>query len=113
MERLISGDIVVIPFPFTDLSGQKKRPALVIANLQGDDLWLVQITSKATKDKYAISLNNDDLIEGQFNYDSSIRPNKIFTLSQNIVSYKMGNISADKLSQVRNTLIKILQPQKG
>lgn len=54
----MKGDIVVIPFPFSDLSGSKRRPALVIANLTGDDRLpvntrkmpmlslLLQVTSK-------------------------------------------------------------------
>jgi mRNA interferase MazF len=49
MERFVKGDIVVIPFPFSDLSGSKKRPALVLADLQGDDIILCQITSQQTK----------------------------------------------------------------
>jgi mRNA interferase MazF len=50
MEKFVKGDIVVIPFPFSDLSGSKKRPALVLANLQGDDIILCQITSQQIKD---------------------------------------------------------------
>ncbi|MEO6392195.1 MAG: type II toxin-antitoxin system PemK/MazF family toxin, partial [Pyrinomonadaceae bacterium] len=38
MGRFVKGDVVVTPFPFSDLSGDKRRPALVIANLNGDDL---------------------------------------------------------------------------
>jgi mRNA interferase MazF len=49
MEKFVKGDIVVIPFPFSDLSGSKKRPALVLANLQGDDIILCQITSRRPK----------------------------------------------------------------
>jgi len=38
MEKFVKGDIVVIPFPFSDLSGTKRRPALVLSDLQGDDI---------------------------------------------------------------------------
>ena len=37
MGKFVKGDIVVTPFPFTDLSSNKKRPALIVADLQGDD----------------------------------------------------------------------------
>jgi hypothetical protein len=52
MERPVKGDIVVIPFPFSDLSASKKRPALVVASLTGDDVILSQITSAAKNDQY-------------------------------------------------------------
>ena len=64
MERFVKGDIVVIPFPFSDLTGSKKRPALVVTGLQGDDLILCQITSQLNKDQYAIELNTSDLLSG-------------------------------------------------
>lgn len=50
MERFVAGDIVVVSFPFTDLSSSRKRPALVLANLEGDDIILCEITSKIRKD---------------------------------------------------------------
>jgi YD repeat-containing protein len=54
--------IVVIPFPFSDLSGSKRRPAFVLADLQGDDIILCQITSQQTKDQYAIAIEDRDFI---------------------------------------------------
>lgn len=54
--KYLKGDVVVLPFPFSDLSSSKKRPALVIANLKGDDLILTQITSQTKKDSYSIEL---------------------------------------------------------
>lgn len=45
MERFVKGDVVVVPFPFSDLTKAKRQPALVIADLEGDDLILCQITS--------------------------------------------------------------------
>ena len=33
MEKPVKGSIVVIPFPFSDLSNTKRRPALVVAQL--------------------------------------------------------------------------------
>lgn len=44
MAGFIKGDIVIVPFPFSDLTQTKRRPALVIATLQGNDLILCQIT---------------------------------------------------------------------
>ncbi|MFI5273274.1 MAG: hypothetical protein ACHQ4H_09625 [Ktedonobacterales bacterium] len=46
MGRFVRGDVVVIPFPFSDLTATKRRPALVVADLPGDDVILRQITSQ-------------------------------------------------------------------
>jgi len=61
MEKFVKGDIVVIPFPFSDLSGAKKRPALVLVNLKGDDIILCQITSQQVNDDYAIPIERTGL----------------------------------------------------
>jgi len=52
--RFVKGDVVVLPFPFSDLTQAKRRPALVISELKGDDVILCQITSQWIKDEYAI-----------------------------------------------------------
>jgi hypothetical protein len=46
MARFVSGEIVVIPFPFTDFSSTKVRPALVLASLSRGDIILCQITAR-------------------------------------------------------------------
>ena len=56
MATFIKGDVVVMPFPFSDLSDSKRRPALVLSDSQGDDVILCQITSKNTRDNSAIPL---------------------------------------------------------
>ena len=78
MARFVKGDIAVIPFPFSDLSGAKRRPALVITNLKGEDLILSQITSKKVKDEYAITITDEDFYEGSLKQESNVKPNKIF-----------------------------------
>jgi mRNA interferase MazF len=55
MERPVKGGIVVITFPFSDLSASKRRPALVMENMTGDDVILCQITSIAKNDQYSIT----------------------------------------------------------
>jgi mRNA interferase MazF len=76
MAKFVKGDIVVIPFPFSDLSQAKRRPALVITDLIGDDLILCQITSQSISDRHAISLDDGDFQSGSLKRKSNIRPNR-------------------------------------
>jgi mRNA interferase MazF len=62
--KFVKGDVVVVPFPFSDLTQAKRRPALVLSVLEGDDLILCQITSQFVKDNYAISIEGKDFGEG-------------------------------------------------
>lgn len=108
MERSVKGDIVVIPFPFSDLSGSKKRPALVIADLQGDDIILCQITSQHAKDNYAISVKNSDFKSGKLTAPSNIRPNRIFTADKNIIIKKAASLNEVAVNAVIHKIISIL-----
>ena len=109
MERLVKVDVVVIPFPFSDLSATKKRPALIIANLAGDDLIICQITSEARKDEYAVVLENRDFKVGSLDKTSTIRPNRLFTADRPIISYKVGSLKEAKLRDIEDKIIKIIK----
>ncbi|MBI2968456.1 MAG: type II toxin-antitoxin system PemK/MazF family toxin [Bacteroidetes bacterium] len=93
MGKFVKGDIVIIPFPFSDLSGFKKRPALVLADLPGDDIILCQITSRNLSDEYAIPIVSSDFTSGSLPVDSLIRPTRIFTADKNIIVRKAGIVN--------------------
>jgi mRNA interferase MazF len=54
------GDVVIIPFPYFDLSQSKRRPALVLAEAGRGDFLLCQITSKQYGDLHAMSIKESD-----------------------------------------------------
>lgn len=105
MERFVKGDIVIIPFPFSDLSSNKKRPALVVAELEGDEVILAQITSRYFFDKYTFNLSNKDYEFGSLPVDSNIRCNKLFTADRNIIIKKQCSINKNLLKLVSSKLI--------
>ncbi len=109
MAKLVKGDVVVVPFPFSDLSQSKRRPALVVSKLEGDDVILCQITSQSIKDNYAISLDDKDFEIGSLKQPSNIRPNRIFTADGHIVLYKVGNLAKEKLSEILEKLVEIIR----
>lgn len=109
MEKPLKGDIVVIPFPFSNLAQAKRRPALVLASLIGDDVILCQITSQETKDRYSIQLGKNDFNQGGLSIESNIRPNRLFTADKNIILYKAGSLQESKLDEIIQKTITILK----
>ena len=108
MARFMKGDVVVVPFPFSDLTDAKRRPALVIAELSGDDLILCQITSQNVKDHYSVSLDEESFDAGGLSRRSNVRPNRIFTAAKRILLYKAGRLKSEKTALVIDRIIEIL-----
>jgi mRNA interferase MazF len=109
MEKLVKGEIVVIPFPFSDLSSSKKRPALIIANPIQKDILLAQITSKINLNKYSIEINNKDLIEGSLPTTSYVKLNRLFSADINLIKYKLGKVNKNKLNEIEDKLIQLIK----
>jgi PemK-like protein. len=105
----IKDDIVVIPFPFSDLSGSKKRPALVVANLPGDDLILCQITSQPYDNTCSIPLDHTDFAEGGLRSLSFARPDKLFTGDSYIVEKSIGRLIHPTMQNITDTIVQIMQ----
>ena len=85
------------------------RPALILTELEGDDLILCQITSQGIKDKYAIPLNDDNFETGGLKQPSNVRPNRIFTADTHLVLYRTGKLKAEKLAEVIERVIEIIR----
>ncbi len=109
MARFVKGDVIVVPFPFSDLTQAKRRPALVLAELEGDDRILCQITSQQVKDRYAMELDDSDFEVGSLRQKSNIRPNRLFTCDIRIILYQVGHLQPDKVDQVIERAVEILR----
>jgi len=108
MGTFVKGDVVIVPFPFSDLSAVRRRPALVVATLMGDDMILCQITSRAVSDNYAIPITDRDFVTGGLRQNSNVRPNRLFTADSNIILYQAGTLSNDKIQEIITKIIQII-----
>ena len=109
MANFVKADIVIIPFPFSDLSGSKRRPALVLAALPGDDVLLCQITSQvSSNDPFAIAFSNSDLTDGALPIPGNIRPCRIFTADKNIILRKAASLNTLLFQKVVETIVGII-----
>lgn len=109
MARFVKGDIIVVPFSFSDLTQAKRRPAIVISALEGNDLILCQITSQSVRGNYAILLDDKDFNTGSLKQSSNIRPNRIFTADSHIVLYRVGDLKLDKFNEIIEKVIEIIR----
>jgi mRNA interferase MazF len=109
MAGFVKGEVVIVPFPFSDLSSTKRRPALVLANLPGDDIILCQITSKnSPSDPFSIPVDNSNFLTGSLVTESNIRPNRIFTADKRIILKSIGVLEISLFKKVTQKIIDIL-----
>lgn len=104
------GDIIIVPFPFTDLSGQKVRPALVLACLKNNNDCIVAfITSLKPKrnSSYVIPLSSNG--GTGLKVRSWIRIDKIATLTQVSIIGKIGMLTSVDLRQIHESLRKLFE----
>lgn len=110
MEKFVKGDLVVFPFPYTDLSTTKMRPCLVLSNEMNEDILLCQITSKnSIKDNFVIELKKDETEYGSLMIDSYIRANMLFTANKNQITKKVCKLKKQKYTQVVEKIIELVQ----
>ena len=107
------GDIVIISFPFSDLSRIKKRPTLIISNEivnQTGDYLMIQVTSKIRNDKLTLPINKTDYINNkELPLKSCIRLHKIFLLNESLIISKntaLNDKFMDSLIEKINKLLK-------
>ena len=101
--------IVIVPFPFSDLSGRKFRPALVLAETGHDDWLLCQITSKAYTDPSAIRLTDTELSQGNLHAVSYARPLKLFTANVDLITKRVAILTDESFQQILTALIDSLR----
>jgi len=104
-----TGSIILIPFPFSDLSQSKLRPVVVLANAGKKDWILCQITSKSYADLQSIKLTDDDFANGSLKLVSYARPGKLFTANSSLIVSKVGKLKQEKLLEIINAVVSLLR----
>lgn len=106
------GDIIIVPFPFSDLQGIKQRPVLILS--QDKDIYEVEnvitcgITSNLKNTKHSVLIENSDLSEGTIPKASRIKVDKLFTLNQQIIKRKVGSLKEEIFNKVRKEFNNLL-----
>lgn len=107
MAGSLVGSVVVVSFPFSDLSSQKLRPALVVAEAEFDNLILCQITSKSYSSKKSVVIELDDFDNGKLPLKSYARPDKLFTADKKIVRKIAGKLNSAKIDEIKREIKKL------
>jgi len=103
----VRGDVVKVPFRFSDLSGAKVRPALVLCELPGNDLIICQITSKPPSYGEYVKAGPDDFTDIPLPVTPCyVRPLKLFSadssIIQDIITHFKDHITANALKTIQN-----------
>jgi len=101
------GDIVLIPFPFTDLSGLKNRPALILVDTETDITVSFITTQIKWQEEFDMILKPSQ--ENGLKRPSVLRLSKLATIDKDLVIGKLGNLSPDELTNVDKNLVKIFK----
>lgn len=116
-----AGEVVVLPFPYTDLSSSKQRPALVVSpawyNDEGPDALFAYVTSveQPEDDPFSIPLTEEGLADGRLVKPSWIRTDKLFTLEQTLVRKPVAQLDEPTLALVRRLVASLVdgeQPER-
>ena len=104
------GNVVLVRFPFSDLSASKLRPAVVLVGGDRDDWILCQVTSNAYSDAKAVEIAETDFISGSLMRISYARPGKLFSANTSIMERIAGDLKQPKLLAIINAIIEIFRP---
>lgn len=103
------GSVILITFPFSDLSSSKLRPAVVIASSGQDDWILCQITSNPYADPLAIKITEKDFFYGSLHRVSYARPGKLFTANSSIIKSEVARLDSTKFENVITGIVSLIK----
>ena len=94
MTECDTGDVVLLPFPFTDYSSFKKRPALVVSSREWNnarpDIIVVAISSRIGQSKFEYVLNEQEQKSGGLPVHSAVRLGNLYTVEKGLIRKRIG-----------------------
>ncbi len=108
MERLVKGDVIVVPYPAFDLKSTKKRPAVVVA-VSSAGAIVCPITTKNLSKAPLISVKSSDLSTGSLKNDSFALPLWLSTFQFSHILYKAGSLKSGKFNEILDKIVSFLK----
>lgn len=106
---MIAGDVVLLNFPFSDLSAAKLRPTVVLAVVDREDFIAVQVTSQRKANRNAIELTSASFAEGGLRVTSFARAGKLFTAHRKVVLKRVGRLREEVRNSIRDASIRVIR----
>ena len=108
MGPLTKGTVVLVPFPFSDLSNTKLRPAVALAHVGRQDWILCQVTSNPYGDATAVKLTDSSFEQGSLRMISYARAGKLFTANQQLFKRTVGTLTSETTGSIVTSIINLL-----
>lgn len=102
------GDIVLIPFPYSDLSSHKRRPVLVLTSPDRHGDFIAMAITSVAQAEPAVALKDSDLATGKLPKQSWIRIDKIFTLSEQSIAKRVAELEIAVLTDAVSRFCRVL-----
>ncbi|MEK7724074.1 MAG: type II toxin-antitoxin system PemK/MazF family toxin [Acidobacteriota bacterium] len=101
-------EIVLVPFPYSDLSSTKRRPVLIVSNNNYNqkfhDVVVCVITSNRQTDSYSVEIEDKDLELGVLPENSVVKAHKLFTIHQNQIIKKFSLVKGEYFTKVTDKI---------
>lgn len=98
-------EVVLVPFPYSDLSTTKRRPVLIVSNNDYNnafsDVLVCVITSNSFSDTYSVNLENEDLEIGILPESSVVKTHKLFTIEKSKIIKKFSMVKSEYYDQIK------------
>ena len=105
----MKGDLWLMPFPFSDLSGVKRRPVVVLALTGGRDVIVCQMTTQRARSAGSIPIEPADLASGTLATPGLARPDKLFSADRKVLYKRLGTLDDAKLDEIVGAVVGVLR----
>jgi mRNA interferase MazF len=105
-------DLILIKFPFSDQTGSKVRPAIIVSNNnfneKSEDIFLVPITSVLKSAEHSFEITQKNMEKGNLIINSRVRVDKLGVVRKSLFKMKVGEINNSTMLKINKKLEKIL-----
>ncbi|HLD42774.1 MAG TPA: type II toxin-antitoxin system PemK/MazF family toxin [Candidatus Nanoarchaeia archaeon] len=104
-------ELVLLPYPFSDLEGTKVRPAIVVSNnsfnKKSADCIMVPLTTVIKNEPCSVIIDQQNMASGRLMKQSRVRADKIFAVEKRLVSMKIGTITDKTFEKIKAEIFRM------